>query len=424
MSQTLGRMIRRRTLMVVVVPILLLALVLMLVAGLGRWQAQQQQREQALQLLTEQVAASVDYALLADQPQLVQGTLKQLLSQPGVQEVRIRNEHGQLWLRRQQALAVSGSSSLPVRQVTALVVSPALPAAAEDWLSEWPDTDRVVGQVEVDLAAQGLGPDEWMMLWQLVLLTLLGAALAALVAYQQSSRLLRYLERLRTTAESERRQRQQALQARELRWQEEQQRQQLWGQWSHDVRTPLHGVTGMLELLETTRLDAEQREYVQQARAAAKAMMSGLQACPLPPTALAEFPDEVALQRARQRWAGRQVLVVEDDLVSQRVVHGMLSAWGALVVIADTGQAGLAESQRLWDLVLLDGELPDMDAVRFAQAWRAGRGARDPVPLVLVTAHTEPARLQAYEHAGLGPVLHKPLRQRHLLSVLTPLLTD
>lgn len=421
MTHSLQRMIRRRTLLVVVVPLLLIALVLMAVSGFGRWQAQQQQHGLALQHLTEQLAASLDYAVLSDQPQLVQGSIKQLLQMPGVQAVRIMDAQGRLWL--QQTRQGPQPPAQEVQWLTARIVSPALPGAADDWLSAWPDSDRLVGQVQVARVAQGLSQNERRMLLQLVLLTLVGTLLAVLVAFRQSARLERYVERLRHTAESERRQRQQALLERELHWQEAQQRQQLWGQWSHDVRTPLHGVTGMLELLDTTVLDAEQRSYVQQARAAAREMLNGLQACPLPPVANSEFPDEAALQAARQRWAGRRVLVVEDDLISQRVIQGMLAAWGALVVIADTGRAGLSESQRLWDLVLLDGELPDMNAVAFAHAWRTARG-QDDVPLVLVTAHTDPERVQPYLDAGLAPVLNKPLRQRHLLSVLTPLLAD
>jgi PAS domain S-box-containing protein len=43
---------------------------------------------------------------------------------------------------------------------------------------------------------------------------------------------------------------------------------------SHEIRTPLNGVVGMLSLLEMSKLDAEQREYVSLAEGSAKSLMT------------------------------------------------------------------------------------------------------------------------------------------------------
>jgi PAS domain S-box-containing protein len=48
-------------------------------------------------------------------------------------------------------------------------------------------------------------------------------------------------------------------------------------QISHEFRSPMNGVLGMLELLETTRLDAEQANYVSSARVAATALLGMLE---------------------------------------------------------------------------------------------------------------------------------------------------
>ena len=78
------------------------------------------------------------------------------------------------------------------------------------------------------------------------------------------------------------------------------------------------------------------------------------------------------------------------------------------------------------DLVLVDGELPDMNAATLARAWAAAEpaGSGTQAPLVAITAHSDPASLARYRAAGLDPVLNKPLRKSHLLSVLTPLLAS
>lgn len=47
----------------------------------------------------------------------------------------------------------------------------------------------------------------------------------------------------------------------ETRWK----REELWGMLGHDLRTPLNGIQGFLDLLSGTRLDSEQQEYVKTA---------------------------------------------------------------------------------------------------------------------------------------------------------------
>jgi two-component system, sensor histidine kinase and response regulator len=42
---------------------------------------------------------------------------------------------------------------------------------------------------------------------------------------------------------------------------------------SHEIRTPIHGAMGMLDLLADTRLDAEQRDFVQSARSSAESLL-------------------------------------------------------------------------------------------------------------------------------------------------------
>ena len=48
---------------------------------------------------------------------------------------------------------------------------------------------------------------------------------------------------------------------------------QLLADLNHEIRTPLSGILGMSDLLLETRLDAEQKEYVQASRVCAESLL-------------------------------------------------------------------------------------------------------------------------------------------------------
>src|SRR5215469_15741218 len=82
---------------------------------------------------------------------------------------------------------------------------------------------------------------------------------------------------------------------------------------NHEIRTPLSGIIGMADLLLETRLDDEQREYVQAARLCAESLFEILNAA-LEYSALeagrvsldeSEFSLKEALQSARDQHALR-----------------------------------------------------------------------------------------------------------------------
>ena len=147
----------------------------------------------------------------------------------------------------------------------------------------------------------------------------------------------------------------------------------------------------MLELLSGTELDAEQQSYLSQAREASRAMEDSLRNSPLPPAVTRALGDSKMLAEAEAHWRGKRVLLVEDDLISQHLLRGILEPWGVTLVCVGSGHEALALRQQVWDLVMVDGELPDMNAAALAQAWTAGQSfaqrlRRQGPPLVAITA--------------------------------------
>jgi len=409
MNKLAQRRIRRRIMLLITVPALVLSLLVLALSASARWQAEQALEIKTIQLLVNQFAASADYALQSNQPALLTSSVERLLALPSVQRVQVYTAAGELWLQQQKSAALAQSHIRMAANIEAINAQD----NGEDWLSNWSGTPIVLGVVSVDRAPHQFSDEQATTLRQALFLACLATLILLLIGAAQAKRLLRYIDRIRQHQRE-------AFHARQTQWQDDQQRQAAWGKWSHDVRTPLHGVAGMLELLDTTHLDAEQRAYVRQARAAARAMEASLQQSPLPAIQSEDYPDEAALQQAQLQWQQRQVLLVEDDAISQCLLQGLLTEWGAIVKCVSNGAEGLACANQPWDLILLDGELPDMTAITFAAQWADLH--KQNTPMVVITAHSQPEKIAAYEQAGLAPVLQKPLRRRHLLAVLTPLL--
>lgn len=407
------------------VPAFCLLLLILATTTFARLDEQLGQYEASAEQMTSQLAASVDYALISNQPALLDNALRSLLAQPGVMSIRILDQSGLPWLVRSGQAAHSPAN---LRRFSAAIERPRPLPDPDDWLSpaEAPvGGSDVIGRVEITFDVGSLWRREMALVFQLVLIGVAALIFIGSVSWLVAVRISRRQEQLAVASGEAARLTREQLRERELRWQQEQERQEAWGKWSHDIRTPLHGVSGMLELLSGTPLDAEQSRYLEQAREAARAMEDGLQAMPAPTDVPARAVESAHLAAAEKHWLGRRVLLVEDDLISQHLLRGILEPWGVDLVCAGTGAEALDRRGEHWDLVLVDGELPDMNAADLARAWAAsksGRGSRDEAQLVAITAHSDPDRLETYRAAGLDPVLSKPLRRSHLLSVLTPLL--
>ncbi len=113
-------------------------------------------------------------------------------------------------------------------------------------------------------------------------------------------------------------------------------------------------------------------------------------------------------EKRRQRI---RILLVEDDAVNQLVALAALKRAGYGAQVAGTGADALAafEGGR-FDLIFMDGRLPDMDGLGVAQEIRrreAERGHR--VPIIAMTAMTAPGDRERLLAAGMDDYLAKPV---------------
>ena len=116
-----------------------------------------------------------------------------------------------------------------------------------------------------------------------------------------------------------------------------------------------------------------------------------------------------------------QILLVEDNLINQRLGLVQLKWLGYIGEIAATGQAAIqAVAKTQYRLVLMDCQMPDMDgleATRLIRSAEIGTGRH--VPIVALTASGLPEDRNACVAAGMDGFLAKPIDIDQLGDMIT-----
>ena len=119
------------------------------------------------------------------------------------------------------------------------------------------------------------------------------------------------------------------------------------------------------------------------------------------------------------------VLVVEDNLVNQEVCSHMLTRAGCTVHLANSAMEGLRRlSEDVYDVVLMDIQMPGMDGVEALQLFRNPRQGRfnfatkPDTPVIAVTANALEGDEQRFLGLGFNAYLSKPFRMQQLVRVL------
>ncbi len=116
------------------------------------------------------------------------------------------------------------------------------------------------------------------------------------------------------------------------------------------------------------------------------------------------------------------ILVVEDNVVNQKIVVKFLSKWGHSVVIAENGHLALnAMREKCFDLVLMDLQMPEMDGLTATRKIRAiEKSSAERTPIVAMTAHAAKSDEDACYEAGMDDFIVKPFKPEKLKAVLYP----
>lgn len=118
-----------------------------------------------------------------------------------------------------------------------------------------------------------------------------------------------------------------------------------------------------------------------------------------------------------------RVLLAEDNAVNQRLTVRLLERRGHTVVVAETGKAVLlALEKQMFDIVLMDVHMPEMDGLTATLAIReCERMSGNHIPIIAMTAHAMASDRENCLEAGMDGYLSKPLNSMDLFAAVESL---
>jgi PAS domain S-box-containing protein len=221
----------------------------------------------------------------------------------------------------------------------------------------------------------------------------------------------------------------------------------------NEVRAPLDGIIGMIELVLRTPLDDKQREYLDLIETTAAALQSVVHdflgmatseagevrnpagAPPWPALAAPATGNGSAETHGTPTGSASvprlRVLLAEDNPVNQRIIVCMLEERGHAVVATHSGQEALqALSTQPFDVVLMDVQMPEMDGLRATAEIRKREAQplalptsvsalrRAHLPIIAITAHAMRGYRERCLAAGMDGCVTKPFDPHELCAAV------
>jgi len=118
---------------------------------------------------------------------------------------------------------------------------------------------------------------------------------------------------------------------------------------------------------------------------------------------------------------GSRILLVEDNLVNQKVATAMLAKQGYRVDVASNGKDAIeALSQKTYGLVLMDCQMPVMDGFEATRRIRSGESGElnRGIPIIAMTANAMTGDQEHCLAAGMDDYLAKPVAKEKLNAMI------
>ncbi len=118
-----------------------------------------------------------------------------------------------------------------------------------------------------------------------------------------------------------------------------------------------------------------------------------------------------------------KILLAEDNLINQKVAIRTLNSAGYQVDAVMNGEQAIREySQKNYDLILMDVQMPEIDGFTATKKIRAMDSTKKDVPIIALTAHALMGDREKCLEAGMNEYVSKPVVASEIIRIVDKLL--
>ena len=114
-----------------------------------------------------------------------------------------------------------------------------------------------------------------------------------------------------------------------------------------------------------------------------------------------------------------KVLIVEDNLLNQKLAGFMLSDWGLQYDICNNGKLAIEKlkEKSTYNLILMDIQMPEMNGYETTEFIR--NQLKLTLPIIAMTAHALPGERDKCLSFGMTDYISKPIKEGDLRDLIT-----
>ncbi len=132
-------------------------------------------------------------------------------------------------------------------------------------------------------------------------------------------------------------------------------------------------------------------------------------------------PDATILEDEMLNAGDFTILLVEDNIINQKITDKLLKMSGFKTIIAKDGQVAIDKYKaHKVDLILMDIQMPVMDGIESAKAIRDFEKSqkRRRIPIIALTANAIKGDMERYINVGMDDYITKPVSSKVLIKTI------